>query len=329
MFNAIVVEKNNDVHSANVKTVDFAALPAGNVLVDIDWSTLNYKDALAITGSSPVVRSFPMVPGIDFAGTVAESSHADFSRGDKVLLNGWGVGEKHWGGLSEKARVEGEWLVPLPEGLSLRQAMAIGTAGYTAMLCVMALERQGITPDKGEIVVTGAAGGVGSIAIILLASLGYSVAAVTGRASEADYLTKLGAQTVVDRAELADPGRPLAKERWAGAIDVVGGNVLANVLASMRYRGVAVACGLAGGMNLPTSVAPFILRGVTLIGVDSVMCPRPERVAAWERLASNLDLAKLDNLITEIRLDDVISLAPLLLDGKIRGRIVVPIRAGH
>ncbi len=325
MFDAILIEKSETGQSAGLSLVDPARLPAGDVLVNVAWSTLNYKDALAITGSMPVVRSFPMVPGIDFAGIVAESTNPAFRAGDRVVLNGWGVGETHWGGLAKQARVKGEWLVPLPAAISLRRAMAIGTAGYTAMLCVMALERHGLTPDTGEVVVTGAAGGVGSVAVALLAALGYRVAAVTGRATEADYLTGLGAHTIIDRAELAQPGRPLAKERWAGAVDVAGAIVLANVLAAMRYRGVVAACGLAGGMELPTTVAPFILRGVTLAGVDSVMCPRPERLVAWERLARELDLAKLDAMTTEVPLGEVIATVPHFLDGKVRGRVVVPV----
>lgn len=325
MFDAILIEKSDSGQSARVTSLAPVQLPEGDVLVDIAWSTLNYKDALAITGKAPVVRSFPMVPGIDFAGIVAESATSDFAPGDRVVLNGWGVGETHWGGLAARARVRGAWLVPLPASISLRRAMAIGTAGYTAMLCVLALERHGVTPESGEVVVTGAAGGVGSIAVALLAKLGYRVAAVTGRPAEADYLTGLGAATVVDRQGLSEPGRPLAKERWAGAIDVAGGVVLANVLAAMRYRGVVAACGLAGGMDLPTTVAPFILRGVTLAGVDSVMCPKPERLEAWTRLARDLDPEKLDSLTTEVPLSDVIATAPRFLEGKVRGRIVVPI----
>lgn len=293
--------------------------------MDVAWSTLNYKDALAITGASPVVRSFPMVPGIDFAGVVAESSHSDFKPGDRVVLNGWGVGERHWGGLAARARVCGDWLVPLPEGISLRSAMAIGTAGYTAMLCVMALERNGVLPDSGEVVVTGAAGGVGSIATMLLAARGCSVAAITGRTAESDYLTGLGATTVIDRGEFAQAGKPLAKERWAGAIDVAGGVVLANILASMRYRGVVAACGLAGGMELATTVAPFILRGVTLVGIDSVMCPKPERLAAWKRVARELDIARLKMMTTEVQLSDVVSIAPQFLEGHVRGRVLVSV----
>jgi acrylyl-CoA reductase (NADPH) len=326
MFDAVLIEKSDSGQTASLSKVETSQLPEGDVLVDVTWSTLNYKDALAITGASPVVRSFPMVPGIDFAGVVAESSHSAVQPGDRVLLNGWGVGEKHWGGLAAKARISGDWLVPLPEGISLRNAMAVGTAGYTAMLCVMALERNGVMPDSGEIVVTGAAGGVGSIATMLLAARGYKVAAVTGRPAEAHYLTGLGAASIIDRAELSQPGRPLAKERWAGGIDVAGGVVLANVLAAMRYRGVVAACGLAGGMELPTTVAPFILRGVTLAGIDSVMCPKPERTVAWQRLAQELDIAKLDGMTTEVQLADVVSTAPKFLEGQVRGRILVPVK---
>jgi acrylyl-CoA reductase (NADPH) len=310
MFDAVVIKKSDSGQEAGLSKVETAQLPQGDVLVDVAWSTLNDKDALAITGASPVVRSFPMVPGIDFAG---------------VVLNGWGVGERHWGGLAARARVSGDLLVPLPEGVSLRNAMAIGTAGYTAMLCVMALERNGVMPDSGEVVVTGAAGGVGSIATMLLAARGYRVAAVTGRTAEADYLTGLGATAIVDRAEFTQVGRPLVKQRWAGAIDVAGGVVLANVLASMRYRGVVAACGLAGGMELPATVAPFILRGVTLVGIDSVMCPRPERLAAWQRLAQELDMARLDAMTTELQLADVVSTAPRFLKGQVRGRLLVPV----
>lgn len=327
MFDAVLIEKSDSGQEARLSRIDTAQLPPGDVLVEVAWSTLNYKDALAITGASPVVRSFPMVPGIDFAGVVAESSHSDFEPGDRVVLNGWGVGERHWGGLASRARVSGDWLVPLPEGISLRSAMAIGTAGYTAMLCVMALERNGVLPGSGEVVVTGAAGGVGSIATMLLAARGYSVAAVTGRTAEADYLTGLGAKTIIDRAKFTQVGRPLAKERWAGAIDVAGGVVLANVLASIRYRGVVAACGLAGGMELHTTVAPFILRAVTLVGIDSVMCPKSERLIAWQQLATELDMAKLQAMTTEVQLSDVVSTAPRFLEGEVRGRILVPVNS--
>jgi acrylyl-CoA reductase (NADPH) len=325
MFDAILIDKNDDGQTVAISQVSQDQLPEGDVLVDVAYSTLNYKDALAITGAAPVVRAFPMVPGVDFSGVVVQSAHSDYKPGDRVVLNGWGVGEKHWGGLAKQARVKGDWLVPLPDGISLKQAMAIGTAGYTAMLCVLALERQGITPEMGEIVVTGAAGGVGSVAVALLAARGYEVAAVTGRPAEAEYLRQLGASSVVDRAELTGKARPLAKERWAGGIDVAGSTVLANVLANIKYRGAVAACGLAAGMDLPTSVAPFILRGVTLVGVDSVMCPKSERIAAWTRLASDLDLGKLDAMTTVIPFDEVIGTAPKFLEGQIRGRIIVPV----
>ena len=295
------------------------------MLVEIAYSTLNYKDALAITGKAPVVRSFPMVPGIDFSGIVRESQHPDYKPGDKVVLNGWGVGETHWGGLAKQARVKGDWLVPLPEGISLRQAMVIGTAGYTAMLCVMALARNGVTPDQGEIAVTGAAGGVGSVAIALLAARGYTVSAVTGRADEAEYLKGLGATNIVDRAELAGKPRALNKERWAGAVDVAGSTPLANLLSMIRYGGTVAACGLAAGMDLPASVAPFILRGVTLAGVDSVMCPAQTRREAWRLLEAELDLDRLDAMAVEVPMDKVIETAPKFLDGQIRGRVIVPV----
>ncbi len=322
---AILIEKAEDTQAVSLTDVAEDQLPEGDVLVEVAYSTLNYKDALAITGKAPVVRRFPMVPGIDFTGTVAESRHADFKPGDRVILNGWGVGETHWGGLAERARVRGDWLVPLPASLDLRQAAAIGTAGYTAMLCVLALERHGVRPGDGEIVVSGAAGGVGSVAVALLAAQGYEVAAVTGRAAEADYLRGLGAASVIDRSELTGKVRPLGRERWAGGIDVAGSTVLANMLSMMKYRGVVAACGLAAGMDLPASVAPFILRGVTLAGVDSVMCPKPDRLAAWARLARDLDLAKLEEMTTEIAFAEVIDTAPKFLDGAVRGRIVIPV----
>lgn len=325
MTRAILIDKTDDGQTASLASVEDSQLPDGDVLVDVAWSTLNYKDALAITGSAPVVRNFPMVPGIDFAGRVAESAHPDFKPGDAVVLNGWGVGETHWGGLADRARVRGNWLIHLPEPLTMRDAMIVGTAGYTAMLCVMALERHGVTPESGAVVVTGAAGGVGSVATLLLARLGFEVAAVTGRPSEADYLHGLGATSIVDRAELEGKPKALAKERWAAGIDVAGGNILANLLSSIRYRGVVACCGLAAGMNLPTSVAPFILRGVSLIGVDSVMCPIKERRSAWERLAQNLDLTALRDISTEVTLEEVIDMAPKFLRGEVRGRIVVPI----
>lgn len=325
MFNAIVVNKDDSSYRAELTAVDEAQLPEGDVTVDVSYSGLNYKDGLAITGKGPVVRKFPMVPGIDIVGTVRDSAHPDYKAGDAVILNGWGVGETHWGGLAQTARLKGDWLVPLPKDMSARDAAAIGTAGYTAMLCVMALQRHGVTPEQGEIVVTGAAGGVGSVAIALLAKLGYEVVAVTGRASEADYLKQLGAASIMDRAELSEPGKPLAKERWAGAVDVVGSHTLANICASTRYRGVVTACGLAGGMDLPATVAPFILRGITLAGIDSVMCPKPDRTLAWQRLADELDLAKLQTMVQEIGLSDVIETAGQLMQGQVRGRVVVDV----
>lgn len=325
MFKGILIEKDDQGYRAALKDIDDSALPEGNVTVRVAASTLNYKDGLAITGKSPVVRKFPMVPGIDLAGTVEHSSHPDWQVGDAVVLNGWGVGETHWGGLAEKARLNGDWLVPLPQAFTPAQAMAIGTAGYTAMLCVLALERHGVQPADGEIVVTGAAGGVGSVAVAVLAKLGYTVAAVTGRPQEADYLKQLGAATVLDRAEFSSPGKPLAKERWAGAVDTVGSHTLANVCAQAKYRGVVTACGLAGGMDFPATVAPFILRGVTLAGIDSVMCPRPDRLQAWQRLATDLDLAKLGLITRTISLAEAIPVAQQLLDGQVRGRVVVQV----
>jgi acrylyl-CoA reductase (NADPH) len=323
MFKAVLIERDAQSYRAGVQSLDEARLPAGDVTVRIDYSTLNYKDALAITGKGPVVRQFPMVPGIDFAGSVASSNNSAYKNGDKVLLNGWGVGENHWGGLAQMARVKGEWLIPVPGAFSTRQAMAIGTAGYTAMLCVIALERHGITPDSGEILVTGAAGGVGSVALAVLSKLGFRVAAVTGRPAESDFLKQLGAAEILERAQFAAPGKPLSKERWAGAIDVVGSHTLANVCASLRYGGVVAACGLAGGMDFPGTVAPFILRGITLAGVDSVMRPRIDRLEAWRRLTEDLDIKKLDFLTEEISLSQVIERAASVLEGRIRGRIVV------
>ena len=326
MFNAILIERDERPYRAGFTTLNEAQLPPGGVTVRVEYSTLNYKDALAITGKGPVVRKFPMVPGIDFAGSVQESEDSAYRAGDRVVLNGWGVGEQHWGGLAQLARVKGEWLIPLPVEFTARQAMAVGTAGYTAMLCVLALERHGIVPESGEILVTGAAGGVGSIAVAVLAKLGYRVAAVTGRATEADFLRRLGAAEVLDRALFASAGKPLAKERWAGAIDVVGSHTLANVCASMRYRGVVAACGLAGGMDFPATVAPFILRGVTLVGVDSVMCPRGERLEAWRRLGRDLDVGQLELLTEEIGLSQALQRAAGLLEGRVRGRVVVDTR---
>lgn len=325
MFKAILIDKDDAGYRAALKDVEETQLPDGDVTVRVSHSTLNYKDALAITGKAPVVRAFPMVPGIDLAGTVEHSTHPDYKAGDAVILNGWGVGEAHWGGLAQKARVDGDWLVPLPPQFTPQQAMAIGTAGYTAMLCVLALERHGVKPGDGEIVVTGAAGGVGSVATAVLSRLGYAVVAVSGRPAEAEYLKRLGAVEVLDRAAFSAPGKPLGKERWAGAVDVVGSHTLANVCATMRYRGVVAACGLAGGMEFPATVAPFILRGVTLVGIDSVRCPRPERLEAWRRLASDLDVSKLETISSEIGLAEVLPLAPRLLNGEVRGRVVVDV----
>ena len=321
---AILITKDEE-YRAELTDVDEAQLPDGDVTVAVDYSTLNYKDSLAITGSSPVVRNFPMVPGIDLAGTVEESSHADFKPGDQVVLNGWGVGEVHWGGLAGKARLKGDWLIPLPGAFSPKQAMAIGTAGYTAMLCVLGLERNGVTPDQGEILVTGAAGGVGSVAISILAKLGYDVIASTGRPEQADYLKSLGASGTIDRAELAEKGRPLGKERWAGAVDTVGSHTLANACATTRYGGTVAACGLAGGFDLPATVMPFILRGVTLDGIDSVYRPKADRLEAWQRLASDLDLQHIEAIMHEIGLSDAIATAGEQMAGKVRGRVVVDV----
>ncbi|NDP38168.1 MAG: oxidoreductase [Rhodoferax sp.] len=326
MFKAILITKDDAGYKAALQTIDEAVLPAGDVTVRVEWSTLNYKDALAITGRSPVVRRFPMVPGIDFAGTVVESANAAWQAGDKVILNGWGVGETHCGGLAEVARVKGEWLLALPIAFTARQAMAIGTAGYTAMLCVLALEKHGIGPTKGEILVTGASGGVGSVAIALLARLGYTVVASTGRTAEADYLKALGASQVMDRSELSAPGKPIGKERWAGVIDTVGSHTLANACATTQYRGAVAACGLAGGMDFPASVAPFILRNVTLYGIDSVMAPLNVRQEAWQRLARDLDITKLEAITREISLSETIAVATELLEGKVRGRVVVDVK---
>lgn len=323
MFNALVIDQVDGTQQVALQQKAIADLPTSEVLVRVAYSTLNYKDALAITGASPIVRQYPMVPGIDFSGVVEQSNHPDYQVGDKVVLNGWGVGEKHWGGLAQYARVPADYLIHLPEAFSLRDAMVIGTAGYTAMLCVLALEQQGIRPDSGDVLVTGAAGGVGSVAVAILAKLGYTVTAMTGRATESDYLKSLGAQHIMDRAEYSQAGRPLAKERWAAAIDVAGSHVLANVCAAMKYRGVVAACGLAAGMDFPASMAPFILRGVKLIGVDSVMCPKTDRLKAWQRLAADLDPNILNVVATEIQLDQVQAVAPRFLEGQVRGRIVV------
>lgn len=327
MFKGIMIEKDDAGYRATLKDIDEAGLPEGDVTVRVGFSTLNYKDGLAITGRGPVVRKFPLVPGIDLVGTVEESSHPAYQVGDQVILNGWGVGESHWGGLAQKARLKGDWLVPLPKRFTPQQAMAIGTAGYTAMLCVLALERHGVTPDKGEIVVTGAAGGVGSVAVAVLAKLGYKVVGVTGRPQEADYIRSLGACEVLERSAFSAPGKPLGRERWAGAVDVVGSHTLANICATTQYRGVVTACGLAGGMDFPASVAPFILRGVTLAGIDSVMCPREDRLAAWQRLGTDLDIDKLGLIAQEIGLEEVIPTASKLLDGQVRGRVIVNVNA--
>jgi len=324
MFKAIQITKNED-YSAALVTLDEAVLAEGEVVVKVDYSTLNYKDALAITGKGPVVRQFPMVPGIDFAGVVSASDDARFKAGDRVLLNGYGVGEVHWGGLAQYARVKADWLLPLPESLSPKQAMSLGTAGYTAMLCVQALERFGITPDHGDIVVSGAAGGVGSVAIYLLAQRGYRVVASTGRSADQAYLTALGATEVVDRAALSEKGKPLQKERWAGAIDVAGSHTLANICASLQYGGAVAACGLAQGMDLPATVAPFILRGITLLGIDSVYCPVAQRKQAWASLATEIDPQMLEDMTTEIALSEAIEQAGELLAGNIRGRVVVDV----
>ena len=324
MFKALLLE-NAPAFSASVQSVDPAGLPAGDVLVAPAYSTLNYKDGLAITNKSPVVRVWPMVAGIDGAGTVLESSHPDWQAGDAFVHNGWGVGETHWGCLAERARLKGDWLVRLPAAFTPRQAMAIGTAGYTAMLCVMALEDRGVKPGTGEVLVTGATGGVGSVALALLSRLGYSVIAATGKASEEAYLRQLGAAGIIDRATLAQPGKPFQKERWAGVVDAVGSHTLANALAQTRYGGTVAACGLAQGMDLPTSVMPFILRGVALVGIDSVMAPRALRQRAWGRLAQDLDLAKLEGMIDEVALIGAIAKAQALMAGQVRGRVVVRI----
>ncbi|MBY5985705.1 oxidoreductase [Halomonas sp. DP5Y7-2] len=326
MFKAIVIRKEDDHQQVAIESIHEQDLPEGDVTVAVDYSTLNYKDGLAITGKGPVVRIFPMVPGIDLAGTVTSSSHGEFAVGDQVVLNGWGVGETHWGGLAEKARLNGDWLIPLPTAFSTKSAMAIGTAGYTAMLSVMALERHGVTPDQGEVLVTGASGGVGSFAVSLLAKLGYQVTAATGKPHEAEYLTSLGARTIIDRQELTQPGKPLQKERWAGAIDSVGSHTLSNVVASTRYGGTVTCCGLAQGMDLPGTVMPFILRGVTLAGIDSVMQPKAVRMAAWQRLAELLSNDSLEQIATEIPLSQAVGAAERLIDGQIKGRVVVATR---
>ncbi|WP_024606893.1 MULTISPECIES: MDR family oxidoreductase [unclassified Pseudoalteromonas] len=320
---AIVINKEDNNYSASLSTIEHSDLPNENVSIDVLYSTLNYKDGLAITGKGPVVRSFPMVPGIDLVGTVTNSTSDEFKNGDNVILNGFGVGEKHWGGLAQKAALNSDWLIPLPAGISPKQAMQIGTAGYTAMLSVIALQKQGITPESGEILVTGANGGVGSFAIYLLNQLGFNVTAATGRLDQSEYLIELGAKHVIDRNELSNPGKPLQKERFAGAIDSVGSHTLANICASLKYGGVVTACGLAQGMDLPGSVAPFILRGISLMGIDSVMRPKADRIEAWDRLAKLVSADYLDKISTEISLEHVIDNAEQLMEGKIRGRVVV------
>ena len=322
---AITIEKTDGGQKAGLVDFDESGLMDGDVTVHVEWSTVNYKDGLALTGKAPVVRRWPMIGGVDLAGTVETSSHPDWKPGDKVILNGWGLGETHLGAYAEKARVKGDWLVRLPAGMTTRDAMAIGTAGYTAMLAVMALEAHGLKPASGPMVVTGAAGGVGSVAVAILAKLGFAVTASTGRPQESDYLKRLGATEIIERKELAGPVKPLAKERWAGGVDAVGSTTLANVLSMIRYRGAVAACGLAGGMDLPTTVAPFILRGVSLLGIDSVYRPRADREAAWKRLETDLDRAKLVEITGEIGLANVIEAGRQIVEGRIRGRIVVKV----
>ncbi len=326
MYNAIWIEQQGDAQQASVKPLSSDNLPEGDVLIKVDYSTINYKDALAITGASPIIRAFPMTPGIDLAGTVEESSSEHWHVGDRVVLNGWGVGERHSGGLAQYARLKGSQLIALPDAFDTRDAMAIGTAGYTAALCVNALVNHGLTPDDGTVLVTGATGGVGSFAVALLAKAGFRVAASTGKSGSVDYLTRLGATEIIDRSELSEQGKPLQKERWAGAIDAVGGNTLANVCAQTCYRGAVAACGLAESPKLPLTVMPFILRGVALLGVDSVMAPIAPRLTAWQRLAADLDKRLLDDdLVTEVSLSEAIDAAPDVLAGKIRGRLLVDV----
>jgi acrylyl-CoA reductase (NADPH) len=325
MFKAIVIDKQDGTQSVGIRELEDAQLPDVPVTVRIEYSTLNYKDGLAITGKSPVVRKFPMVPGIDMAGVVESSSSDSWRPGDRVLLNGWGVGEGHWGGLSQKARAKAEWLQRVPERFTSHQAMAIGTAGYTASLCVETLVQHGLTPDQGEVLVTGASGGVGSIAIALLRAAGFTVTASTGKMSEADYLKSLGATQIIDRNELSQPGKPLQKERWAGVVDSVGSHTLANACAQTKYRGLLAACGLAQGMDFPASVAPFILRGISLLGIDSVMAPKAPRQLAWERLARDLDVAALDRISKTVGLAGAIDAAHQIVAGTIRGRVVVDV----
>ncbi|WP_373077616.1 MDR family oxidoreductase [Zhongshania sp.] len=325
MFSGILINKGDDGQSVEVAQIDESQLPEGNVTIDVEYSTMNFKDGLAITGSSPVVRKFPMVPGIDLAGVVSESSHADYKAGDKVVLNGWGVGEAHWGGLAQKARLNGDWLVALPSAFTTRQAMAIGTAGYTASLCVEALIKHGVKPEQGEVLVTAATGGVGSVAIALLAKAGFNVVAATGKESEADYLKKLGATSVIPRSDLSERGKPLQKERWAGVVDAAGSQTLVNACAQTRYGGAVAACGLAQGADLPGTVMPFILRGVSLLGIDSVMAPKATRMVAWERLARDLDVEVLELIVKDISLSDAVGVATQMMEGTLRGRVVVDV----
>jgi acrylyl-CoA reductase (NADPH) len=324
MFNAIVIDKNDDGQTVTLQQVDEAQLPEGDVTIDVSYSTLNFKDGLAITGSSPVVRKFPMVPGIDLVGTVTESSHTDWKPGDTVVLNGWGVGEGHWGGLAQKARLKGDWLVPLPSAFTPAQAMAIGTAGYTAALCVQALVDYGIEAG-GEVLVTGATGGVGSVAIPLLRKAGFKVVALTGKMSEEAYLKGLGADEVMDRAELGERGKPMQRERWAGVVDTAGSHTLANACAQTKYGGAVAACGLAQGPDFPATVMPFILRGVSLLGIDSVMAPKGPRMKAWERLASDLDTDALAAIGQEIGLGEAIDAAAKFMSGEVKGRYIVDV----
>ena len=325
MFKCLLVNKDENGYKTSITELAEESLSQGNVSVKVLYSTLNYKDALAITGKAPVVRSFPMIPGVDFSGVVEHSESDEFKAGDKVLLNGFGVGEKHMGGLSQKAKVNSDWLIPLPEAISPLQAMSIGTAGYTAMLCIQALEKSGITPQSGKILVTGATGGVGSFAVKLLSLMGYTVVASTGSNKQHEYLYDLGATEIIDREELSAQGKPLMKEKWAGAIDSIGSHTLANVCASIQYGGAVAACGLAQGIDLPATVAPFILRGVSLLGVDSVMRPRADRVAAWKKLAEILPATEMESIAEVISLESSIEVADKLLKGEVTGRVVVDV----